>query len=56
MNDTVSLVRLVVATLNDIEVKGKHNLDKLLGSINALDSVVHILEANTTCKEESNGG
>jgi predicted dinucleotide-utilizing enzyme len=27
----------VIATLNDIEVKGKKNLDKLLGAIMALE-------------------
>lgn len=27
----------VIATLNDIEVKGKRNLDKLLGAIMALE-------------------
>lgn len=45
MNDINTLIRLVISTLNDVEVKGKENLDKLLGSINALESVAQILEA-----------
>lgn len=39
MEDTTKLLRMVRVTLNDIEVKGKENLDKLLGCINALESV-----------------
>lgn len=42
----VDLIKLVISTLNDIEVKGKNNLDKLLGCINALEDVVQIMEAN----------
>lgn len=45
MNDVNTIIRLVVSTLNDVEVKGKDNLDKLLGSINALETVVQLLEA-----------
>lgn len=45
MNNTITLIRLVISTLNDVEVKGKDNLDKLLGSINALESVAQVLEA-----------
>ena len=58
MNDIATLIRLVISTLNDVEVKGKDNLDKLLGSINALESVVQILEAPPApeeMKEEVNG-
>lgn len=39
-----TMIRCVIATLNDIEVKGKDNLDKLLGSIMALESLVQIME------------
>ena len=39
-----NLIRMVIATLNQVEVKGKDNLDKLLGCINALENVVQILE------------
>lgn len=39
-----TMIRCVIATLNDIEVKGKDNLDKLLGSIIALEGVAQMLE------------
>lgn len=39
-----SIIRCVIATLNDIEVKGKDNLDKLLGSIMALEGIAHMME------------
>lgn len=62
MNNTITLIRLVISTLNDVEVKGKDNLDKLLGSINALESVAQVLEAPPAppatpeeTKEEVNG-
>ena len=42
------LIKLVISTLNDVEVKGKNNLDKLLGCINALESAVQIMEAKST--------
>ena len=49
--DTTKLIRAVISTLNDIEIKGKDNLDKLLGSINALETVAQILEEQQS-KEE----
>lgn len=39
-----SIIHCVIATLNDIEVKGKDNLDKLLGSIMALEGVAQMME------------
>ena len=45
MENTATLIRLVISTLNSVEVKGKDNLDKLLGSINALETVAQALEA-----------
>ena len=54
-----SIIRCVIATLNDIEVKGKDNLDKLLGSIMALEGVAQMLEQSAPeekPKEEVNGG
>lgn len=63
MDDTAKLIQLVISTLNDVEVKGRENLDKLLGSINALESVEKILRAQTITsatavenREETNGG
>lgn len=43
----VQMIRCVIVTLNDIEVKGKDNLDKLLGSIMALESVAQSIEQHT---------
>ena len=52
----IDLVRAVISTLNDVEVKGKANLEALLGSIKALDTVVEILEMpkndNSQCVPE----
>ena len=55
MKETTRLIKMVVSTLDNIEVKGRDNLDMLLGSINALESVVHILEAESTTKEVTDG-
>ena len=46
----VQLIHCVIATLNDIEVKGKDNLDKLLGSIMALENVAQLMEQHTSEK------
>ena len=61
MDDLVKLIQMVIATLDDVEVKGKHNLDKLLGSINALENVVQVLREPSAFsapveREEENGG
>lgn len=53
-----TMIRCVIATLNDIEVKGKDNLDKLLGSIMALEGIAQMLEQTApeeAPKEEVNG-
>lgn len=54
-----NLIEAVIFTLGEVEVKGKDNLNKLLGSINALESVLQIMAATPVppeaLKEESNG-
>lgn len=56
-----NLIRMVISTLNQVEVKGKDNLDKLLGCINALEDVAQILETTPApasaekSKEDVNG-
>ena len=45
-----NIIRCVIATLNDIEVKGKDNLDKLLGSIMALEGVAQLMDQ--PCQED----
>lgn len=49
------IIKAVVQTLNQIEVKGKANLDMLLGCINALEKTA-IEMGKETMKEVSNGG
>lgn len=39
-----NIIRCVIATLNDVEVRGKDNLDKLLGSILALEGLANRME------------
>lgn len=48
----VELIKLVLTTLNSISVRGKEDLDSMLGCINALESVVAAAEA----EEVTNGG
>lgn len=59
MENISTLIRVVISTLNDVEVRGKNNLDKMLGSINALETVAQIVESQTelqhTKEEEVNG-
>lgn len=43
--DPVTTLKLVLNTLNTIEVKGSSNLNALLGSIQTLERVVQQLEA-----------
>lgn len=50
------LIKMVITTLDTIEVKGRDNMDKLLGCINALETVVQSSEIqNKLNKEEANG-
>lgn len=53
----LTLVKAVISTLNCIEVRGRDNLDYLLGSIHALESFVSIAEESqdSRTKEETNG-
>lgn len=53
METSATLIRLVISTLNSVEVRGKDNLDKLLGSINALETVAQALEMPTVSSAES---
>lgn len=56
MENVATLVRLVLSTLNSVEVRGKDNLDKLLGSINALETVAQALETPPVSTEASAKG
>lgn len=50
--DTLKVIKMVIATLNCVEVKGRENLDGLLGCINALEKVVQTMGGE---QEEENG-
>lgn len=55
------LLKSVIAALDGVEVRGRENMDKLLGSIRALETIVVALEQAQTDtedkenKEESDG-
>ena len=51
------LLRNIIYTLNSVEVKGKENLDRLLGCINALESMLKVEEIRQQkeCEEIDNG-
>ena len=55
----LTIIKAVITTLDSIEVKGRDNLDALLGCINALESFVQIAEIQEdnkpTKQEEANG-
>lgn len=52
----ITLIKMVISTLDGVEVRGKDNLDRLLGCINALESVVKQAEQRAgEEKEEVNG-
>jgi len=54
----ITLIKMVISTLDGVEVRGKDNLDRLLGCINALESLVKQAEmtAGTEKKEEEANG
>ena len=43
--DIATKLRMVLSTLDGVEVKGKKNLDRLLGSMQAIEEVVQVLNA-----------
>ena len=49
-----TMIRIIISTLNDVEVRGRENLDKLLGCINALESVVQSLDVENSKPAEDN--
>lgn len=40
-----TIIKLVLNTLEDIEIKGKHNIDAMLGCMNALESFIRQVES-----------
>ena len=45
------LLRNIINTLDAVEIKGRDNMDKLLGCINALASMIKVMEAETKTEE-----
>ena len=41
----LTIIKLVLNTLEDIEIKGKKNIDAMLGCMNALENFVQLAEA-----------
>jgi hypothetical protein len=53
----VTIIKLVLNTLDDIEIKGKKNIDAMLGCMNALESFIQQAEAENKKKSGVvNGG
>lgn len=54
LQNTINKIKAVGFALNDVEVKGKKNLDILLGSIQALEQIADVLTkyANNPVKLE----
>ena len=40
------LIRKVISTLDKVEVKGKDNMDRMLGCMNALEKIADALKHN----------
>ena len=53
----VTIIKLVLNTLGGIEIKGKNNIEAMLGCMNALESFIQIAEAQeeSTKQEETDG-
>lgn len=47
-----TIIKLVLNTLDDIEVKGKKNIDAMLGIMNALENFIQLAEAEEKQEKE----
>lgn len=48
-------LKKILASLNSIEVKGRENMDYLLGAIMAIETMINQLNEPTEEAEENNG-
>lgn len=48
----VTIIKLVLNTLDDIEIKGKKNIDAMLGCMNALECFIQDAEAENKNENE----
>lgn len=53
--DNSNLIATIISTLDSIEVHGKDNLSKLLGCINALESILSTGNTEAEDGEKLNG-
>ena len=51
----ITILKLVLNTLNDIEIKGKKNIDAMLGCMNALEEFIHQAENKKESEVVENG-
>ena len=51
----VTIIKLVLNTLDDIEIKGKKNIDAMLGCMNALENFIHEAENKKESEVVNNG-
>lgn len=49
----ITIIKLVLNTLEDVEIKGKKNIDAMLGCMNALENFVQMAEAENKNEKES---
>ena len=48
----VTIIKLVLNTLEDSEIKGKKNIDAMLGCMNALENFIRMAETNNKKEDE----
>ena len=51
----VTIIKLVLNTLDDIEIKGKKNIDAMLGCMNALENFIYEAEKKKESEVVDNG-
>ena len=51
----ITILKLVLNTLDDIEIKGKKNIDAMLGCMNALEEFIHQAENKKESEVVENG-
>lgn len=51
----ITILKLVLNTLNDIDIKGKKNIDAMLGCMNALEEFIHQAENKKESEVVENG-
>lgn len=54
--DNINLIRRVIATLDSVDVRGRENMDKLLGCMMTLDSIAAQLEKEAAEHADADAG